>query len=802
MKSTVFFFFVIILATIVQANSNQAVITGTVIDSVLDMRVEYANVVLLEQESRQQITGTTSNKDGVFQLASITPGNYMLSVKFMGYHEATLRNIEIDAQTPQVDIGPVFLEPAIIMLEGVEATAERAAIEYQIDKKVVNVSKQYTAAAGSAVDVLENVPSVTVDIEGNVALRGSSGFRVLIDGRPSILESNDALKQIPASSIENIEIITNPSAKYDPDGTSGIINIVTKKNSMNGINGIVNLNAGMHDKYGGDVLLNYRTASMNIYVGADYNQGFYPGSSTERNITFLQDTTSYIESTGNSERGYTNYGWRAGFDWNMSERDVLGIGIRWGDRTYERSEELDYEEWREPGNVRNQFISLNEMKRGGDNGTATLNYKREFETVGHELTAEVDYRFRNGDDISKDELLDAQRAITSGRRSTEQGPGARLRTKIDYTLPLGEDNRFETGYQSRFGNSIDKTDLFEFNPETGQYEGRPEFTNETEYSREIHSLYALYASTVGALGLQGGLRGEYTSRSVESLGIDQTASLARWDYFPTAHLSLDITEKQQMMASYSRRIDRPRGYYFEPFLTWMDAYNVRRGNPSIEPEYIDSYEMGFQRNFSKNLVSLEGYYRVTHNKIERVRSVYTENIMLHSVENVGKDYTLGAELMINMDALSWWNVNMMGNLYDYRIEGVIDDEAFLRSSFSWDARLNNTFKFTESLRMQFNVSYNSPTVSAQGRREGYFNTNLAVRQSFLNDHLELILQARDLLSTAKYEYSSEGRDFYRKSQFTRESPIFTLTVNYLINNYKRERGGMGSNGGGMGFDEM
>jgi len=222
------------------------------------------------------------------------------------------------------------------------------------------------------------------------------------------------------------------------------------------------------------------------------------------------------------------------------------------------------------------------------------------------------------------------------------------------------------------------------------------------------------------------------------------------------------------MASYTRRIERPRDFFLEPFLTWMDAYNVRTGNPDIQPEYIDSYEAGYQRNFGRNLVSLEGYYRITNNKIERVQSVYQDNIMLHTVTNVGKDYTFGSELMVNMDVNSWWNLNLMGNLYDYRMKGRLYNEDFSRKSLNWDVRSNNTLKLTRSLRMQLNLSYTSPSVSAQGRREGYFGTNLAVRQSLLNDNLEIILQIRDIFSATNMNSPPKGR-------------IFTATTNSPVN---------------------
>lgn len=241
------------------------------------------------------------------------------------------------------------------------------------------------------------------------------------------------------------------------------------------------------------------------------------------------------------------------------------------------------------------------------------------------------------------------------------------------------------------------------------------------------------------------------------------------------------------MASYSRRIERPRGWELEPFETWMDAYNVRVGNPSLAPEYIDSYEIGYQTNFGKNLISSEIYYRITHNKIEHVRSVYDDNITLHSVENIGTDYALGGELLFNLDMLKVWTVNLMGNFYNYRVEGELYEESFSRESFNWRARMSNAIKLGASTQFQLDGMYNSPTVSSQGRREGFFITNAALKREFLNRQLSATIQVRDIFSTAKYEYTTVGPDFRTSRYATREAPMVMLNIRFNFNNYKPER---------------
>ncbi len=762
-------------------------ITGRVVDSELQVPLEYANIVLYDRTSQIQVTGTTTDKGGDFQLTGVRSGVYTLEADFIGYYANTIDSIEIKPGQSNVDLGTIDLKRAVLVLDGVDVAGEKPAIEFRIDKKVINVSKQYAAVSGTAVDVLENVPSVTVDIEGNVSLRGSSSFRVLIDGRPTVLEANEALQQIPASTIENIEIITNPSAKYDPDGVSGIINIITKERSLRGESGIANLNAGLDDNYGGDLLLNYKRGRFDAFFRADYNRRVYPGESRVESQTFARDTTSFIHSSGDSRWGRRMYGLRAGINLHLSANDIWSIASRYGRMAMENSSERDFDEWSDPGDTHNLYISESVWERGGSFYSANMDYRHTFEGQGHEISGQVIFSRRDGDEESTNELLDMNGAITSGQRSTEEGPSTRVRSKLDYSVPLRENDRFEIGYQSRFGRSEDITRMYDYDPVTGEYEFRPEYSHTIEYSRDIHSLYAIYSGELGHLGCQGGMRGEYTYRLIELMGENEDFSIDRWDLFPTVHVSYQHPTGHQIMASYTRRIERPRGWHLEPFETWSDAYNVRRGNPALKPEYIDSYELGYQRVVGRSLFSVEPYYRVTHNTVERVRTVYDANVILHTTENVGSDYTFGAELMMNLEQFKSWNLNLMGNLYDHRIEGELYDTPFSRESFSWSVRANNTLRFGNSTRLQINSIYNSPTVSSQGRREGFFTMNAAVKRDFLDRVLSATLQIRDILNTAKYEYTSEGADFYSHSESSRSSPVVMLTITYNLNNYRPER---------------
>jgi outer membrane receptor protein involved in Fe transport len=763
------------------------VIAGKILDAALEKPLEFANVILFNTQDSLMVTGTASGARGNFQIDKIPHGNYYLDIQFIGYKKKRVGHLEISPAKPVIDLGKILLQQTTVNLERVEVQGEAMAMTYQLDKKVINVSQQQTAISGTAIDVLENVPSVNVDIEGNVSLRGSSNFTVLVDGRPSVLEPSEALQQIPAGAIENIEIITNPSAKHEAAGGTGIINIVLKKERREGRSGIANFNLGIGDKYGSDFLYDHKDGSYQASFGVDYHRRLFTGNDREENRTSRAGLTSLIQSTGESRRQDISLGLRSEIKIDLSRRDLLSFSGRYGKRDSERGATLNYAARTEPVTESESYLSASNRDRKRNFFTLTSSYQHRFAPKGHELSAEIFFSKRNGDEATTYNLLTDGAAIFSGQRTTEAGPSDELRLKLDYSLALGEKGKFEAGYQSEMEDSEDHTGLYEYELARNDYMLLPQFSNVTRYDENVHALYAIFAGEWRRLGVQAGLRGELTNRAIIAQGAAQQFTIDQWDYFPTLHLSRQFAVGHQAMASYTRRIERPGGGELEPFLTWTDAYNVSIGNPALKAEYIDSYELGYQANFGKSLWSIETYYRKAHNKIEDVRSVYADNVTLHSAANIGADYALGSELVLSYDVSKNWNAGLTGNLYQYRIEGALFGEAFSRESFNWNARLSNTIKLGETIQLQLDGHYNSPSVSTQGRREGFFTANAAMKYEFIEKLLSATLQARDVFSSAKNERISQGADFYNYNYSTREAPVVMLNLKYNFNNYKPER---------------
>ncbi len=784
-------------------NPGGGVVSGAVIDSASKTPIEYANIVVLSIKDTSVVTGTVTDSKGNFTIQKVPFGKYFLDIRFIGFKDQR-HSITISPQKQHIEIGVIKLSPGAVNLENVVVHGARNPVTYQIDKKVIDVSQMETTISGNAAEVLENVPSVTVDIEGNVSLRGSTNFTVLIDGKPSVMDAQDILQQIPATSIQSIEIITNPSAKYDPEGTAGIINIIMKKRQNLGLSGVVNANAGFHDKYGGDFLFEYKTPSVNYNFGLDYNRRIFPGTRKQENIYRLPSNSTYLNYDGTMEWGRISYGLRGGMDFSLSENDLLSIGGRFGHGEHQRNSNLTYSQWSDNFPQKETYLSLIDSKRQGQYFALNSNYQHKFENEGHQVSGEFFYSHHNSDESSLTTQVNSG-LPTDGTKATESGPENEYRGKLDYVIPLGEKNKIEAGYQGEAELSTDINGLYTFDSSSTSFTFQPQFSNSIDYNRTEQAFYSLYSDEWDNLGIQGGLRTEYTYQTTNVKDKNEYFKIDRWDLFPTLHSSYKFGGGSQLMASYTRRIDRPHGWFLEPFITWVDANNVRKGNPALEPEFIDSYDAGIQTFVGKVNFSTDFYYRITQNKIEHISSVYSdaENVTLTTFENIGKDYSLGTEFMLIYDPVEFWDMNLMGNLYDYRVRGVLYNESFDRQSFNWNLRMNNVFSISKSTSFQLNGRYNSPTVSSQGKEEGFFSADVAVKQEFMDKKLSLTLQVRDLLGTAKHEFTSTTPDLYSYQYFNRESPVIMLNIKFNFNNYKQQdRNDQPDNGMDQGPEEF
>ncbi len=756
------------------------IITGQVWDADLETPVEYANVVIYSvRDSAKALTGTVTDAQGRFALRELPPGRFYLEVSFIGYRTQRVSNIQLKPGE-RLDLGRVNLRQAAIAMPGTEVTAEKPRLEYRIDKKIINVSQSPALQSGTAVDALENAPGVKVDVEGNVSLRGLTSFTVLIDGKPSPWEGQEALQQIPASTIDRIEIVTNPSAKFDPEGKAGIINVILKKQRETGISGILNLSAGNNSQFGGNFLLTRRQGKTTFYIGPNFNQMNFPGTRTVYQEITQGETTYYNSSIGTSSFGRRFSGLRAGVDWQLTPKDWISIGGRIGGRGGTRTQAAEYQEWVNSSIDTLSYSGKTYSLERGSNISLNLDFSHNFGKKGHELALKASYGRNTNTDSTQTEDSTSSKII-GGKRTIESRQGQPLDLKLDYTIPLGEKDKFEAGYQTRLRLGPKQTSqVFSYNDSGWVYEST--YSHTTEQRDLVQAIYSTYTKNYKGFGAMLGLRTEFTGREVT---IDDSvfSPLNQWDFFPTLHLSYSFPQEQQLMASYTRRIDRPRGWDLIPTLTWIDAKNVRQGNPNLKPEFVDSYEAGVLLPLGKQRISFDGYYRVTHNVIDRSQRVYYDDVMLHTVENVGQDRALGAEINLDLAPFRWWSLNLTGTVYDYRL--ITPEKA--QESFNWNIGLTTDITFPTNTRIQLNGRYEGPSVTAQGTEGAHLWTSAALRQAFFRRQLIITISVRDIFASSFHDNTSQGDNFYSRIQFGRKGPMVSVGLTYNFNNYKQER---------------
>lgn len=792
-------------------------VKGTIRDSTTNGGIEYATVGLYRQGDSTLVNGIVTNPSGEFVLKGIPNGEFYLDVNFIGYIKKRVHNITITPQSAMVDMGPISLHPNITQIGDVEVIAQSNRVEYKIDKKVVNVSQDIAASGGTLVQVLESTPSVQVDVEGNVTLRGSGNFQLLIDGKPSVIQGSEGLQQIPASAVQNLEIITSPSAKYDPDGNAGIINIIMKKQKNLGIGGVVNASIGTRNKYTGDFLLNFRKEKVNFFVGAEYaNQKHYNKGEGERRTyerdpltdDLLSTTYQLMNSDGIFTRKSLNI--KGGFDYAINEMSSLSLSAAMNDRSFERNFTTK-NHWYDDPFLKDSFYLDN--SKGTDQSrfyNINLDYQKKYDDKGHMLQTSLYYSAGNDEEAEEENVTETDADfIATGTepirtRSRTKQPEFSLRAELDYIRPIGS-GKLEAGLQSRWDKDESEYIFEDYQIEGNEWVYNDTISNTLDYLDAIQSAYAMFNGPLGKFEYQVGLRAEYDNRNLKQLTSDEDFRYEKFHFFPSFYLIRQLSEAHKVQFTFSRRIQRPDERDLNPFKEYRGSNNVFYGNPALTPEFTNSFELNYQYTFKKGFMSMETYYRGTTDKITRISgldSLDGKQVFINTFTNADEDFSLGLEVMANMDLTKWWQLNLTGDLYHYELQGKIEGENVSSKSTTWRTNLNTTFKLKWDTRLQIMGIYNGPSITLQGQRDGFFVTNVALRKDFLKKQLTVTLSARDVFATGKFSFTSEGSNFYTYNKFTREAPVFLLSFAYRINNYKQaaRRGNGDSEGEGGGMD--
>ncbi len=762
-------------------------IKGKIVDAGTNQPLDFADVLLFKKGDSNPVFHALPDRDGSFGIADVKNGEYSLMIRLVGYDLFTRPDIVLASSSATVDLGTIAMKPLEVGLAEVEVVAQKKQVIYKLDKKVIEASSNMLASGGTAVDILENTPSIRVDAEGEVSFRGSTGFAVYVDGKPSVFSGTQALEQIPSGHIENIEIITTPSARHDTGGDVGIINIITKKHAQHGFSGMVNLTGSTFLSRGVDFLLTQQNKSSRWYFGGGWTDRLRKSDFDQEKTTIVADTATTSHSNGPRESNNFNYSLKAGWMYTLPHTTFnADLEGGYGGRT--RNGDLDYTEERVVDKKpfeNGDYYSRDDYDLHETYFQGSVGFDHKFNDQGHQLTGSFYLKY-GGDAMEyfQSDLFNKNNEREQGHRAWEDEHRWTVRGNLDYLYPYSKTGHIEAGYQY-FSYLEDGDYSMQFwSPEKQEFYWRDDIYNTFYFQHGINSIYAIVGDSYKSFDFQAGVRGEHTHRVLRSSIPGKNREYNKFEFFPSVHLGYTFPKDHKLMASYSRRITRPELFFMEPYITYRDYYSAEIGNPDIRSEYINSFELNYKKNIGDHTVSATVFHRSRKDKIERLRVPYQAGVTLDSMANVGHDYSTGLELSGQVQLTRWWNMNLNGSLYHYKVKNQYKQDGTNEKSTNYDIIWNNAFDLGKSTRIQLDGNFVGPSVTTQGRTDAFWYVNLALRQQLMNRKLSATLAFRDVFNSARYVSKITTSDLQSITRIRPNYPLITLTLSYTFNNFK------------------
>ncbi len=773
-----------------------ATIQGLVLDKKTKAPIEFANVIVCRSKDSTMVTGALSNGKGKFFIDKIPFGKYFVKVNFIGFGAKYVPDILVNPDNSDVNVGTVELESAATNLDAVTISGQKDEIVYNLDKKIVNVDKNSLTAGGTALDVMQTIPSVSVDIDGTVSLRGSSNVTIFIDGRPSALTSLD---QMPASMIDKVEIVTNPSARYDPDGMSGIINIVTKRKKEPGYNGSISLGAGTGGKYNGSLNLGYSRRKFNLFTNIDFRRFQSKSSSNLYRELYSNDTTTYYkqDNVGIRKGYFANF--KIGADYFINKKNTLSFTGTYNLRRFLPNDTTMYQNF-------DYNDMLTDFYRRGNKGTSSndgfefsLDYKKTFTKKDEELTASLFASESNGDNYTNlnTAFFNADNTpIDSAsifQTTSNLNHNQSYLAQLDYVNPMGKWGRIETGYKGTYKIQDNNYVLNNLIADIAVKDTST--SNNFLYRDQIHAAYFIYANNIKKFQFQVGLRAEDEITVSDQRTTGKTYNNNYFNLFPTVHLKYAFTDHNALQISYSRRVNRPRSGYLNPFINNTDPMNLSAGNPNLKPEFTNSFELEHLIDFKSTSINTTLFYRETENMITRMVQLLDGGVSLSTYENLDKGSSFGIELVLNQGIFKWWKMNANLSYFGLKYYGTTNVAGLNDINTSWTARVNSTMTFWKSMDVQLGFNYTAPQVTAQiggdfrggpsggqGKQIANYSLDIGLKKDFLKKkQLSLTLRLSDVFNTNQYQLTTNAENYYSVLNRYRETRVLFFGASYKIN---------------------
>lgn len=787
-------------------------VTGKITDSSEGYPLEYATAALFNEIDSTLVSGVITDINGNFKIENLEKGEYFLEASFLGYQTKIIDNIVISKRDDRKDLGEINLILGN-QLNEVIIESERPDVINRIDRQVYNATSFKSAQGGTAVQVLKNLPSVNVDSQGDISVRGSKGFVVLINGNPVQGQAGTLIAQLPANAIDRVEIITAPSAKYDPEGKGGIINIITKKGASDGAFAQLNIKGGLPSvesydntsntqRYGIDGTYNIRKGDWNISLGASYLRNDIAGRRVGDVYTIINDTLTQFPSDGERSFDEVNYSGRFSVDFTPDTTNTYSLGFFAGKRSKDRTADIVYYDnhsvYPTPDGDRLytfQYYNENLRIRKGDFILGSFDYSHKFLNQSRINTSLLyEYTLLGGPTTNLNLGYPNNEIVYQEEYNTNDNPLTGIRFQVDYQWKPFSIGQLETGYQYR--KLIHEGDFVyeRKNNTTNEFELVPEFSSEVDLERTIHSGYAQLNGSLEKWDYSVGARLEYMDRIFDlkdkNNTIDTTYLYDFIKVYPSASIQYSVSNSSKIKAAYSKRVERTTTFKMNPFPEREHSETLEQGDPTLKPEFIDLFEVGFTKNLKKgNSVFATAYFRNVDNVVNRVNTVYNDTILNRIYSNVGDSKSIGLEIGASLKPTENWSNFIGGNIYNYEIDGSFDGKPVNNNATIFSINTNSSYDFWKNATLQFSFNYLSARNTAQGEDSRFYSPNLSFQKKFLDDKLTLNLQWQNidmgLLDTNEQRITTyRPGEFYTTTNYVYEVDVVMLNLSYTFSNAK------------------
>ena len=793
-------------------------ISGILKDASSSESVSYGLVSLLRVKDSSNAGGKLSDDDGKFSIEGVSEGTYILRIKAIGYAIKYIFPVTVTSDKPATMLGILKLETSSKVLHEVTVTGEKEVFQNSLDKKVFNVDKSIVSQGGSASDVLNQIPSVSVDIDGNISMRGSGDITVLIDGKPSSITGTSRaaiLDQIPASTIESIELITSPSAKYDPDGMGGIINIVLKKNRAPGFNGNVAVSAGDMNKYNVSTNLSLRTRKFNISGTYSYRYNERWGNGyNDRHTNVSTDTGILIQNTTLNTINQAHMG-KIAIDYDINDKNTLSIGSVFNYNTNNHPETNLYT-FNSGDSIFKSAYERNAVETNKSHSVdVTMDYKKTFAKPQEQWTVNLAYSGSMGNDgntISQSNYSEGGIPI-SGQLPLLQSNNDNTSNQIitlqtDFALPLSEQSKLEFGLKGVLRDVDNNFHADSLNRGMSQYVNDSILTNHFIYKENVYSTYLMYSQTIKNFSVQAGSRFEESFINSQLVNSNKNYPSNYFNAYPSLHLSEKLASDQEVLISYSRRVNRPSFQSLNPFTDYSDPLNPRIGNPLLKPEYVNNYEIGYSKSWTMTSFTASAYYKDIRgiNKMLRTLDPNDPNIVITTWENLSNGISYGFEIIGRTTLAKWWNITMSANGYRTILNNAGGDAADMSASnYSGVGKYTSNMTLWKGIQFQISGNYNGPSIFPGGHIAGIYYMDAGLRKDFLKGKLVASLNGNDIFNQRRYIIYSSGDGFVQYTNRKRESRVIMATLSYKfgkadIGSKKKDKNNNDKNDSGGGED--